>query len=153
YDSALKFCSNARRVYAHSDSAIVSGLAATVCGFAELGAGRPDAALKPFANARQGHADCRDFWFVRSQIGTIESLLAQREMATACRTADLLLDQIGGFPEKTWMPLASRSCARAAAAKPDWGKVAQRLDEALKLVDESDLPLAAWRVYGTASEV
>jgi tetratricopeptide (TPR) repeat protein len=153
YDSALEFCSNARRVHTDSGSALESALAATVRGFAELGTGRPDAALMEFASARQARPNNRDLWFVLSQVGTIESLLVQRDVTAGFHAAEALYDQIAGFPEKTWTAVALRSCARAAAANGDWEKAVRRIDEALKLVNESDLPLAAWRVYGTASEI
>jgi hypothetical protein len=152
-DSALKLCHHAEQLDEHSGSAIRPLLGNTIRGLAELGAGNAGAALLRFEGAREAAKGGFDLWFVISQIGVVEGLLASRDFAACGAAAETLHGLLRNFPEKTWTALGLRSCARAAAANSERKRAATSIDEALKLVGGSDLPLASWRVYETASKI
>ncbi len=153
YDLALEFCAGAQRLNENSGSSIAPIIGSAIHGLAELGAGQTEASLARFARLRTIRGIGSDLWFVVSQIGVVESHLARRDFAAGRLAAKALHDDIQGFPEKTWTALALRSCARSAAGSSEWNEAAEHIDEALRLVRTSNLPLASWRVNKSASEI
>jgi hypothetical protein len=92
-------------------------------------------------------------WFVISETGVVESLMASRDFAASRAAADTLYELLESFPEKTCTALGLCSCARAAAVNRDWEKSASRIDQALTIVKKADIPVASWQVYATASKI
>ena len=152
-DWAINLCHHAEQLDERSGSVIGPVLGNTIRGLAELGAGSAGDALRRFGDAKEAASGGFDLWFVISEIGVVECLMASGDLAACAAAAETLQGLLYNFPEKTWSALGLRSCARAAAASSEWAKAATYIEQALELVSGADLPLASWRVYETASKV
>ncbi|HTV33317.1 MAG TPA: AAA family ATPase [Methylocella sp.] len=56
-------------------------------------------------------------------------------------------------PERTYLALSHESLAKIALAEGDPEKARTQVSQAVEIVDNFTLPLAAWRVYATASAI
>jgi DNA-binding winged helix-turn-helix (wHTH) protein len=79
--------------------------------------------------------------------------LATGNLAEARRRALQLYDFTAAAPDRNYLALAHRLLARIAVADGDPAEARQQVSRALALVESGDLPLAAWKVYQTASLV
>jgi hypothetical protein len=69
------------------------------------------------------------------------------------RSAKRLLQLTSSMPEKTWKAIALSSCAKLAALKR-WNEPArENLSRAIQIIENAELPLAAWRVEAAAAEI
>jgi hypothetical protein len=55
--------------------------------------------------------------------------------------------------ERTWQALAWDTNARVASAQLDFNRAQNCIDQALSTMEGFEVPLAAWRVHGTAAEL
>ncbi|WP_374087318.1 AAA family ATPase [Methylomicrobium lacus] len=79
--------------------------------------------------------------------------LAQREPARARAEAGRLLELSDPPGNCAYQALGHRLLAQAALAEQDWDVAATQLSRALAIVENAEVPLAAWRVYETAAEL
>jgi tetratricopeptide (TPR) repeat protein len=79
--------------------------------------------------------------------------LATGDLARAKQRALQLYDFTATAPDRNYLALAHRLLARIAVAGGDPAEARQHVSRAVALVETGDLPLAAWKVYQTASLV
>jgi hypothetical protein len=77
--------------------------------------------------------------------------LATRDLSTARRHANQLLEATRSTDERTWQALAWEVSARVAQADGDPQQAQDGIDRALEAMEGFETPLAAWRVHATAA--
>lgn len=79
--------------------------------------------------------------------------LAQGDTRRACREAERLCELAAGPPERTYLALGYNLLAQVALLEGRTDEAHIRVGEALQIVQQAEVPLAAWRVYTTAAEL
>jgi hypothetical protein len=94
-------------------------------------------------------------WYSRMIIeGALSELwLAKRDLARARLEAERFLELTRATAERTWQALAWDTNARVACAERDFYRAQNCIDQALSTMEGFEVPLAAWRVHGTAAEL
>ncbi|WP_158792136.1 AAA family ATPase [Granulicella sp. L60] len=92
-------------------------------------------------------------WYLRLplQCALAEMWLEQKVLANAREEADMFLGTALSTAERTWQALAWDMDARISIAENDRKRAERSISMGLDLVNGHQLPLAAWRVYATAS--
>jgi len=126
-------------------------------GSAEAASGRYEAAAQHLLAAR-GEMDRRPVihdWYCRMMLeGALTELwLAKGDLTRARPEAERFLELTRATAERTWQALAWEMNARVATAERDFQRAQNCIDHALSTIEGFDVPLAAWRVHGTAAEV
>jgi len=98
-----------------------------------------------------GLTELRNQTRFRSSLGAY--WLARREPARARAEAARLLELATPPGNCAYQALGHRLLAQAALAEQDWDVAATQLSRALAIVENAEIPLAAWRVYETAAEL
>jgi DNA-binding winged helix-turn-helix (wHTH) protein len=80
-----------------------------------------------------------------------EYFLETGDLAQAQKRALQLYAFTSRAPDRNYLALAHRLLARIAFVTGDFAVVRRQLSAALALVGNAELPLAAWKVYGTAA--
>ena len=126
-------------------------------GLAEAGLGNHDRALELLETVRNdmGSQPLILDWYFRLplQEALTELWLKKGDFLTARREAEYFLDAALATAERTYQGLAWEANARVATALQDWKRAEEYVAKALTAIEGYDVPLAAWRVHGTASEV
>jgi DNA-binding winged helix-turn-helix (wHTH) protein/tetratricopeptide (TPR) repeat protein len=73
------------------------------------------------------------------------------ELAQAHARATQLFDFTSRAPDRNYLALAHRVLARIAFVNADFATARRHLSAALAIVETAELPLAAWKIYGTAA--
>ncbi|MGH8551174.1 MAG: hypothetical protein ACRERU_21720, partial [Methylococcales bacterium] len=94
----------------------------------------------------------RNFFFP-AYAGLSEAWLAQGELAKARGYAQQLHDFSAGAPERSYLALSHRLFAEIALREHALAEAETHLITALGLVEAAEVPLAAWRVYGSAAKL
>jgi hypothetical protein len=126
-------------------------------GSAETALGRYEAAEEHLLAAR-GEMDHRPVihdWYSRMILqGALSELwLARRDLARARLEAERFLELTRATAEHTWQALAWETNARVATAEREFNRAQTCIDQALSTMEGFEVPLAAWRVHGTAAEL
>ncbi len=82
-----------------------------------------------------------------------ELWLAKRDLTNARPEAGRFLELTQATAERTWQALAWEINARVAIAERDFHRARNCIDHAASTMEGFEVPLAAWRVHGTAAEV
>jgi hypothetical protein len=82
-----------------------------------------------------------------------ELWLAKRDLAPARPAAERFLELTRATAERTWQALAWDTNARVATAERDFNRAQSCIDQALSAMAGLEVPLAAWRLHGTAAEL
>jgi tetratricopeptide (TPR) repeat protein len=126
-------------------------------GLAEAGLGNHDRALELLETVRNdmGSQPLIFDWYFRMSLqeALTELWLKKGDFFTARREAGYFLDAALATAERTYQGLAWEANARVAMELQDWRRAEECASKALTAIDGYDVPLAAWRVHGTASEV
>ena len=85
------------------------------------------------------------------QWGLTEAWLAKGDLAQARLEGELFLKITLAAEERTWRALAFEANARVAIGEGDLLKAQGFMIQALQAMEGFEVPLAAWRVHGTAS--
>jgi DNA-binding winged helix-turn-helix (wHTH) protein/tetratricopeptide (TPR) repeat protein len=128
----------------------------TFDGFADLGLGRPDRALEKFASARNSARPLTVLywhWRLFALLGSAEASLASGDLATANHEADALINVVSELEDGFLTSLAWETKAKVAVAEGDRSAAAVHIRRAIDIVERVTVPLAAWRVHGTAYEI
>ena len=80
-----------------------------------------------------------------------EYWLAVGDLPRAREQATRLYNIAAPPPERTYLALAHRFLAKIALAEGDLEEAKAQLSRAIAIVEQAELPLAAWRVYATAA--
>jgi DNA-binding winged helix-turn-helix (wHTH) protein/tetratricopeptide (TPR) repeat protein len=126
-------------------------------GMAEAGLGNHDRALELLNTVRKD-MECQPLtfdWYFKLplQEALTELWLKKGDFFAARKEAESFLDAALATDERTYQGLAWEANARVAMALQDWKRAEQCVAKALTAIQGYDVPLAAWRVHGTASEV
>jgi hypothetical protein len=132
-------------------------LCLALVGSAEAASGQYKAAEQHLLAVR-GEMDRRPVihdWYSRMVLeGALSELwLAKRDLPRARPEAERFLELTRATAERTWQALAWDTNARVAAAERDFTRARTCIDQALSTMEGFEVPLAAWRVHGTAAEL
>jgi DNA-binding winged helix-turn-helix (wHTH) protein len=123
----------------------------------EIVKGNYDKALQCFAEVRDETLTPNFFlhwhWRIHAQIGAVEAFLGARDIASARRTADELLNSALSVSDPNLHALAWEINARISRAEQDLRAARGHIDQALAVVDRYDIPVAGWQVHRTACDV
>jgi hypothetical protein len=94
-------------------------------------------------------------WYFRAhaRLGLIEARLSAADPAGARREIDDLLTGALRGAEPNVRALAWETKSRVATAEKDFDGARACIDSALAIVDEFDIPVAAWRVHNSACDL
>jgi DNA-binding winged helix-turn-helix (wHTH) protein/tetratricopeptide (TPR) repeat protein len=125
-------------------------------GSAEAAVGNHDRALEHLLRVKHdmNRQPTTDDWYFRMplQSGLTELWLAKGDWAEARREAESFLEITLATAERTYQGLAWEANARAAMAAQDGTRAEECIAKALSTIEGFEVPLAAWRVHGTAAE-
>jgi DNA-binding winged helix-turn-helix (wHTH) protein len=126
-------------------------------GFAELGAGEPEAARQAFGELRSWQARERILmdwiWKLPLQLGLTELCLAEGNLEAAHREAEGFLALASATDECTWKALACYAGARVAIAGQDAARAEREITKGFAAIGDRAAPLATWRLHAIAAEV
>jgi len=107
------------------------------------------------ARAEMGRAAVALDWWWRMPVesGFTELWLAKGDLAQAHPQAETFLTAALATVEHTWQALAWEANARVAMAAQAWNRAEECIANALSAIEGFEVPLAAWRVHGTAAEL
>jgi tetratricopeptide (TPR) repeat protein len=127
----------------------------TLTGAAQTGLGNYDSALEHLltASGEMGHPAVAWDWWWRMPVASAltELWLAKCDLAQARSQAKNFLNIALATAEHTWQALAWEVNARVEMAEEEWSRAEQCIAKALLTIEGYDVPLAAWRVHGTAA--
>jgi hypothetical protein len=92
-------------------------------------------------------------WYCRMMLeeALTELWLAKRDLTRARPAAERFLELTLATAERTWQARAWETGARVAMAEGDLHRAQMCVDRALSTMEGFEVPLAAWRVHGTAA--
>jgi hypothetical protein len=126
-------------------------------GYIELEHGRYDQAARSFDEIRDDEATPKFFlhwyWRMQAQLGLIQVSLASGNLTTARTEASALLESALGTAEPTLHAQAWEIKARVAIATDVGHEAHECIQQAISVVERWRIPLAAWRVHATASDL
>lgn len=126
-------------------------------GYAELYRGNAVEALRCFSQVRDPRITSNFIlhwrWRLHAQLGMAEARLQAADFSDAHREADDLLAAALSATDPNMHALAWEMKSRVASAERNLDSARPCIDNALAIVDNFDIPLAAWQVYGTASDL
>jgi tetratricopeptide (TPR) repeat protein len=82
-----------------------------------------------------------------------EYWIAVGDMTCARQQATKLYEMAKGPPERTYLALSHRLLAKIAIAEENFAQAQAHLSRAIAIVEDAELPLAAWRVYAMAAQL
>jgi len=124
---------------------------------AETALGSPERALDRLSAAQHEmdqQAVIHD-WYTRMLLESAltEVWFAKADVPKARAQAERFLDATLATEERTWQALAWEANARAAIATLELERAQDCIAKALSTMEGFEVPLAAWRVHGTAAEL
>lgn len=126
-------------------------------GSAEGALGNCDRGLEHLLKAKDqmDRQPLMDDWFRRMplQAGLTELWLRKGDLARAREEAQCFLKVTLATAERTYQGLAWEANARIAIAEQEWVRAEECIVKAVSTVEGYEVPLAAWRVHGTAAEI
>ena len=96
-----------------------------------------------------------DDWFrsLPLQAAFVELWLQKGDLRQARQEAERFLEVSLGTAEHTYQGLAWDSAARVAIAGEDWVQAERDITRGLSTIEGYEVPLASWRLHGTAAEL
>jgi DNA-binding winged helix-turn-helix (wHTH) protein/tetratricopeptide (TPR) repeat protein len=123
-------------------------------GYAELSQGNHREALQFFSQVRDPRVTPKFFlhwhWRMFAHLGMTEARLQAGHIADAHREVDDLLSSALSLPCPDIRSLAWEAKSRVARANKDFGGARASINNALAILDQFDIPVAAWQVHRTA---
>ena len=94
-------------------------------------------------------------WYCRLMLeeALTELWLAKGDLSHARPEAEHFLELTLATAERTWQALAWEASARVAIAQRELHRAQNCIDHALAAMEGFEVPLAAWRVHGSAAEL
>ena len=93
------------------------------------------------------------YWKMLLESGFTEAWLGKRDLGQARMSAERFLEVTQQTSEHTWQALAWDAIARVAVAELDAQRTQVCITNALRAMEGYEVPLAHWRVHGTAFEL
>ena len=126
-------------------------------GYFQLDEGRYDDALRSFQQICDAQATPKFFlhwyWRLQSRLALTELWLARGHTAKAQSEVAELLRGTLCIAEPTLRAKALETAARVAVLSGDMERARQYVADGLRIVEQHQVPLAAWQVHTTASDV
>lgn len=91
-------------------------------------------------------------YFFPACLGACETWLALGEFRQARHYAEQLQNRAAGAPERTYLALSYRMYAEIALKEGLFDEAESHIAEAQNIIEQAELPLAAWRVHATAEK-
>jgi tetratricopeptide (TPR) repeat protein len=139
---------------AEQHSAWIRTVSRISSGYAELHRGNPVEALQCFSQVRDPEITSNFIlhwrWRMHAQLGMTEARLQAGDIPDAHREADDVLASALSAADPDMRALAWEMKSRVASAENDFDGARVCIDQALAIVDKSDIPVAAWQVHRTA---
>jgi len=128
-----------------------------LAGSADVALGNHQRGLESLMTARDAmdRQTVMSDWYQRMllELGLTELWLAKGDLAQAKSHAQQLLELASATAERTWQALAWEVNARVAMAELDLTRAQDCIAKGLSAMEGFEVPLAAWRVHATASEL
>jgi tetratricopeptide (TPR) repeat protein len=153
FEGARSVCNGLLRssVYPTGQAKTIGRLAA---GFEALERGCTDEAQQCFEQVRDPMQTPKFFlhwyWRIHAHIGATRACLQSGHVTHARREADRLIEAALATADPNLHALAWETSTQVAIAASNWSDARRYIDQALSALKDSDPPLCAWRVYGTA---
>jgi len=93
------------------------------------------------------------FWRLHAHVGLVRAWLHSGQVANARVEADRLTETARGIDDPNLQALAWDASAHVAIAESHWSDARQCIDRAFAALARFDVPISAWRVHATASEL
>src|SRR5262249_20371012 len=93
------------------------------------------------------------YWRIHAHIGLVHAWLGAGHPANARVEADRLTEAAPGIGDPNLQALAWEARARVAMAESHWKDAKQCMDRAFAVLACFDMPISAWRIHATASEL
>ena len=156
FPGAQRECNELTRssVYPSGQARTIGRLAA---GLEALEHGRWDEARRHFEDVRDPTHTPKFFlhwyWRTHAHVGLVRARLHAGQIANARSEADRLTDAALGIDDPNLLALAWDARAQVAMAESNWVDARQSIDRAFTALARFDVPISAWRVHATASEL
>jgi tetratricopeptide (TPR) repeat protein len=132
-------------------------IARVAAGYAEFDRGNYDQASEYFRQVGDPQITPKFFqhWFWRmtARLGLSHVWLESGDVTKARSEAELCLESALSTPSPYLQALAWELKSRIAIADEDWNGAREYVEQALALLKEFEVPVAAWRVHATAWDV
>jgi len=129
----------------------------TLMGWAQAAMGNHERALEQLLLVRDQMDEwpMMDDWYTRMplQAAFTELWLARGDVRQARMEAEKFLDVAMVTAERTYQGLAWEANARVAIDSQKWERAEECIANALSVIRDCEVPLAAWRVHGTAARL
>ena len=125
-------------------------------GDAEVGLGNYQEAARCFSEVKSmtdEHFYMYWYWRVRSVLGLARTWLESGSVDNARREADCFLLAVLSTADPNMQALAWEMKTRVAIAEGDWARAEESIQGALAVLEKCEVPMSAWRVHATASEL
>jgi ATP/maltotriose-dependent transcriptional regulator MalT len=154
---ALAICESAARFLGEAISPPDQRFYLAVAGTAEMALGNHDRALEHLSLARRemDRQMVMNDWYCRLQVESAltELWLDKGDMVQARAQSERFLQVTLATAEHTYQSLAWEANARAAMAGGERSRAQECITKAISTMEGFEVPLAAWRVHATASEL
>jgi DNA-binding winged helix-turn-helix (wHTH) protein/tetratricopeptide (TPR) repeat protein len=156
FQGAQQVCDELTRssVYPSGQAQTIGRLAA---GFEALDHGRWDEARRHFEDVRDPTHTPKFFlhwyWRMHAHVGLVRAWLHAGQIANARIEADRLTEAALGIADPNLQALAWDARAHVAMAESNWADAREWIDRAFTALARFDVPISAWRVHATASEL
>jgi tetratricopeptide (TPR) repeat protein len=125
-------------------------------GYAELERGNYDRAVECFSQVADSRSDGKFFlhwaWRMTAQLGLSDTWLAAEDLGNARNTCDLFRGSALSTSDPYFRALAWDRMARLAMLSKDSDAAQGYVDQALSVVKDFVVPMAAWQVNATAHD-
>ena len=157
FAGAKAYCEEALSDSLAVKATFISVHCSAILGKALLGLGDLEGAIQCFETVFQAEKNetLPIFWnyFYPACQGAGETWLSLGELGKARHYAQRLHDLSVGAPERTYLALSHRLFAEIAMEEEALDEADLQITEALGIVENAEIPLAAWRVYATAEKL
>ena len=156
FHGAERVCTQLMRssVYPSGQAETIARLAS---GFDALDHGRSDDARKLFEDVRAPHPTAKFFmhwyWRTHAHVGLVHAWLQSGRIGNARVAADEVTESARGIGDPNLQALAWDARAHVAMAEAQLTAASEYLDRAFASLARFDVPISAWRVHATASEL
>ena len=156
FEGARGVCEAAMRRNRGYPTAQAQAIARVAAGYADLKSRQYDQAIRHFREVRDPKLTPKFFlhwiWRMTAQHGLSNAWLEAGDLSNARKEADGFLQSVLSTADPYLHVLGWEMSARVAIKREEWTNAEERIREALEVLHDFEVPLAAWRLHSTASE-
>jgi tetratricopeptide (TPR) repeat protein len=157
FAGARLLCESITRAGAHYPTGQPETIARIAAGYAELDRENYDGAIDYFRRVGDTQITPKFFWHwfwrITARLGLSRVWLESGDLANARAEAEAALASALSTADPYLQALAWETRSRVALADRDWNGATAYVDQALAVLREFDVPVAAWQVHATAWDV